>query len=727
MDILLAGGSGRFIDELIDKLKKEGHRVYVLTGSRYRHASYKKVFEKYYFPYDSDVLKEILESVNPDVVLFMGAYDTGFDWKRQCDKEAVRYQAGLANMLIAFSGFGKGRFIYLSSEEVYSGNYDKNILEDEKTTPSTIKAMAIAAGEQLCLNYKNNIGIDVVVARIENMFLTPNNRKEVNNICSRMCMEAALTGKITVKEERYFAMIHQSDVVQFIFQIATSKKHMSDIYNISSSEPISEKRIAEKIIEKMEDAITIEYAGVQDENRRVLSNKRYDGEFGIRIFHKLDNTITDTIDIMRLRRNDFLPEGSGRKSLFQKFKNKSLVTVRALIPFLENMVAFIPFFMLNNRAVGSDYFANLDFYLLYVLLFAIVYGQQQAVFSSVLAVAGYCFRQMYDRSGFDVMLDYNTYVWIAQLFILGLLVGYMRDQINIIRGEDEQEMDYLSGLLDDIEDINNSNVRMKNVLETQIVNQNDSFGKLYEITSSLEQYSPEEVLFYAAEVLSRVINSKDVAIYTVANRSYARLFSATSNKARELGNSVNYTSLGPLYDALMEKKVYVNREMDEKYPLMANAIYSEEEMQLIVMIWGIPWERMTLSQANMITVISYLIQNAVVRANRYLEALEYKRYVEGTNILEASAFSSLVSAYLGAKTKGLTECTFLCINCENSDLESTGEALSKKLRQSDFLGDLNDGNLYALLANTNENDARLVMERFAESGFESEIMEELEV
>ena len=190
---------------------------------------------------------------------------------------------------------------------------------------------------------------------------------------------------------------------------------------------------------------------------------------------------------------------------------------------------------------------------------------------------------------------------------------------------------------------------------------------------------------------------------------------------------MNYTSLGPLYDALMEKKVYVNREMDEKYPLMANAIYSEEEMQLIVMIWGIPWERMTLSQANMITVISYLIQNAVVRANRYLEALEYKRYVEGTNILEASAFSSLVSAYLGAKTKGLTECTFLCINCENSDLESTGEALSKKLRQSDFLGDLNDGNLYALLANTNENDARLVMERFAESGFESEIMEELEV
>ena len=50
--------------------------------------------------------------------------------------------------------------------------------------------------------------------------------------------------------------------------------------------------------------------------------------------------------------------------------------------------------MLNNRAVGSEYFSKLDFYLLYVLLFAIVHGQQQALLSAGLAVGGYCFRQI---------------------------------------------------------------------------------------------------------------------------------------------------------------------------------------------------------------------------------------------------------------------------------------------------------------------------------------------
>lgn len=40
-----------------------------------------------------------------------------------------------------------------------------------------------------------------------------------------------------------------------------------------------------------------------------------------------------------------------------------------------------------------------------------------------------------------------------------------------------------------------------------------------------------------------------------------------------------------MYTVLAGKKVYINKNMDERYPLMANAIYSEDEMQLILMIW----------------------------------------------------------------------------------------------------------------------------------------------
>ena len=79
--------------------------------------------------------------------------------------------------------------------------------------------------------------------------------------------------------------------------------------------------------------------------------------------------------------------------------------------------------------------------------------------------------------------------------------------------------------------------------------------------------------------------------------------------------------------------------------MMASAVYSEDDMQLVLMLWGIPWERMTLGEANRLTIVGYLIQNAVVRANRYLEALRNRRYVEGTNILDESAFTHLAKAF----------------------------------------------------------------------------------
>ena len=79
MNILLIGGPGSLINNLIIKFNKEGHRIYLLTGSRYKQAPYQKVFERYDFTYDCSCMDEIFESVDPDVVLYMGAFDTNYN------------------------------------------------------------------------------------------------------------------------------------------------------------------------------------------------------------------------------------------------------------------------------------------------------------------------------------------------------------------------------------------------------------------------------------------------------------------------------------------------------------------------------------------------------------------------------------------------------------------------------------------------------------------------
>lgn len=730
MEILLVGSDNELMRTMINKLNKEGHRCYVLTGNKNQVGTYKNAYEKYRFPYESDCLKEIFDSVRPDATIFLGVYDYNFDWTDP-RKESVRYQTALQNVLTSFSMLKRGRFIYLSSEEVYSQSYQNKIDEREETSAFSFRSVAIAQGEDVCRNYKQTMGTDTVILRMDHLYMMPEKQLGENraviesNPCAKMCIEALETGYIQANANKIFSLLYVNDAVEAIYKAVAAKELSRELYHVSSGEDINEMDLAKKIQEQLGEGVSITDNTVGSVMRIVLDNGAFDNELGMTVFHHVDEVVAKMVKYIKRYSASFINLEDVRGKKKRNWRQTLRVIFEALVPFIENMVCFIPFFMLNNRAVGSRYFANLDFYLLYVLLFAIVYGQQQATFSAVLAVGGYCFRQMYNRSGLEVLLDYNTYVWIAQLFILGLAVGYMKDRLRTIRNENKHEVQYMVTQLDDIQDINTSNVRIKNLLEVQLVNQNDSFGKIYEITSSLDQYEPSEVLFYAAEILAKLVDSKDVAIYTIANRSYARLFSATSPKARELGNSIEYTKMEDMYRLLKEKRVYINRSMDPQYPLMADAIYAEDEMQLILMVWGIPWERMTLSQANMLIIIGYLIQNAVLRANRYLDALEQQRYLQGTKVLDAEAFESLVKAYLTARNKGLTECTVLEIDIEGKNLEKSGDELAGLMRQSDYIGKMSDGRLCALLSNTDSKDAEFVIKRFAKTGYNSVIREDV--
>lgn len=721
MNVLLVGGGSRMTDAVIDKLNKGKHRIFLLTGRRDRKFSYKHVFERYDYPYEDESIKDIFDSVKPDMVIFMGAYDTNFDWHRE-RQESVRYTASLMNIMATYSMVGKGKFIYFSSHDVYGGSYHNDVPESVTVSPRGFKAMAIAQGEEICDNYRKTQGIDTLVLRFDHLYGVPRKGQEESNPCFKMCLEALKTGRVSASDRRSFSMLYLNDAVELAYKVMMEEQPALSCYHISSMEEINEIKLAELVIKAMGGGVRLVNNSVGEKFRLVLDGRAYQEEYEQNIFVNYDKGVEQVVKYMKRNADSFISAEDAGGSRAGRIWHGIKVTFKRIFPFVENLICFIPFFILNSKAAGSEYFNKLDFFLLYVLLFAIVYGQQQAIFSSLLAVAGYFLQQMYGRTGFEVLLDYNIYIWMVQLFIIGMVVGYMRDQLQFVKDENEEEVRYLSRKVDDIADINDSNVRMKQNFETQLINQRDSLGKVYEITSSLEAYAPEEVLFYAARVLGELMDSKDVAVYTVANADYARLFSFTSGEARKLGNSIKYTDMEDLYTDLKERRVFINKKMDEKLPLLASAVYTEDRMELILMIWGIPWQRMTLSEANRLTIVGALIQNAVVHANRYLDALTSQRYLENTNIMSPDAFGQLVRAFFGAKANGLTECALLEIVAE--DRRHAAEVLGKNMRQTDYMGMMEDGRFYILLSNTDEKNAEGVIGRFQSAGFGCILREE---
>ncbi|MBO5459053.1 MAG: NAD(P)-dependent oxidoreductase, partial [Lachnospira sp.] len=113
------------------------------------------------------------------------------------------------------------------------------------------------------------------------------------------------------------------------------------------------------------------------------------------------------------------------------------------------------------------------------------------------------------------------------------------------------------------------------------------------------------------------------------------------------------------------------------------------------------------------------------RANRYIQVLEQERYIKNTRILEPAAFKSLIKAFLAAQKKALADCSLIKITPDKEGIVYTSEKLSRLFRTSDYIGSLDDGYLYVLLANTNLSDAGYVTERISEAGYTYDIVKEI--
>lgn len=722
---MLVGGVSPMMRKLSLKLYKEGHKIYVLTGSRNPSNHFEYAFERYDFPYDNASVEEVFRSVNPDVTILLGAFDgnlSGEDPKR----EAIQYAAGLQNILLSWSALEKGRLIYLSSAEVYGSSYQIPVTEAARPVPRGIRPLMLFQGEESCRFYQERLKKDVVILRLDRLHDVPKDKREAAfGICQRKCLDAFQSGAVSYRRNHKYGLTYMGDAVETIYKLVACENHKYGLYHISSSEAYSELQIADAIgkylgkeLEKIDNTL-------EDQRSVILSNERVKEEFGFKIWCEPEETIQKTLLYMKKHSGRFLDSSHPGWDIWHRIYFKTIQLFGALVPYIENLIFFIPFFMLNNRATGSQYFSKIDFYLIYVLLFAVVHGQRQATFSALLATAGYLFRQMYNQSGFTVVTDYNTYVWIAEIFIVGLVVGYMKDQLQFMQEEREQEVDFLSERVTDITDINDSNLRVKEGLITQVVNYDYSLGTVYDLVEQLEEDQPAQILFHAITLIRNVMDCQDVSLYRINDEEYARLFGYTSAKASSMGFTVYLPNKESLYESFSRQEVYLNRTMNPEYPMMAYCIYDGEKMDMMILLWSIPFERMTIDESNRLIVISKLIQKSVKRSATYLDLLRNERYQHDSPALRADAFEEIVYTYHEAGYKNLTEYILLQVISAESGMDKAGVIIGDILRQTDYIGYGNDGNLYILLTSTDRKGCGFVQRNLEKKGIRTIISEEM--
>lgn len=738
-NILIVGGKGTLRDELEHKLSREGHFVSLLTNGQ----KFPRKPREYLYDYASDSVREALDSSNPETVVFLGAHDPLFSWNiRSEQKDYKAYLAGLTNVLRWSEAAGVQRFIYLSSECVFEDHYLTPINEEMPVSPRSTKGIAVSLGESIVDSYANHQRMDVVIARLAHLYMTPDNLQECSDVYTRLCIQAASEGRMKINAKIKRSALYINDAIQAIMQLATATVHNRRVYHVTAETVVTDADAAELIQKAATRQVVLDDQTVGMERCLLLSDQYFKDEFSFQARNTLDSTIPQIMqkiqgDIRRFTTPGRM-EGEENKSLLMRFLTR-------LLPFAEALAVFLLVMLAQFFLADSSFFAQVDFFMLYVLLFSLIHGLHQSIFTAALSVVGYFIIHMNGDNQLHLLMDVGTYVWIAQIFVLGMSVGHLKDRLRMLQSEKDEEISYLTLRLGDISDINKSNVAIKNYFEQQTINSTESLGFFYDIVARLDAANENEVIFVAVQLLASVMGTDDVAIYSTDSSGYCRMLTSTSQRSGSMGKSLRVRDYKPVFDALSEEHIFINRTVDERMPVMASGICDQNgKLSFAIFLWNLPYERMTLHYSNTLRIVTLLIRSAVERATAYLDALTGQRYLKKTYILQEEAFRDLYQVYRNACQKGLTDYALLKVDTDRKKDKASrkkkdgkgkivdalkpekmkkkayfrqlDELLQGHLRQMDYVGCLDDESIYILLANTNSEGSSVVVRRLADKG-----------
>ncbi|WBW99716.1 NAD-dependent epimerase/dehydratase family protein [Oceanirhabdus sp. W0125-5] len=699
----------------MSRLKKEDCQVLVVTGNiRKKRNKPLEVFQEYNFAYDSDSISYIFKSVEADIVIFTGALDRGFDWKNE-SKQASKYMAGLTNVMIQCQESNIKKFIYISSTSVFDGNPEGVVTEYTEPIAINNRNKAILMGEEICKNYHKEANFTISIARVSEIYGKYKDEVLEDNICTRLCKDAIKGRKVTIHENKQHNLIYVDDVVDGIYRITKKNSDGNNVYHIVSQgasnyseeqlvqvlEEITHKKIKIDIKEPSDNYSNHNYEAQNSE--KLGFNEKYDVKKGLKNIYGVIEKKSAYVDKRDKEDQSFFG------SLF-KFNH---IRKSKILPLLENLLFFVivQFFIVLTR---NMYFHEvIDVYLLFVIIIALIYGYVQAVFSVIFSIIGKIFISLSWGSEYLAFNDYNVYLWILQIFTIGVLVGYLKDKYKRKFEDLNDEKDYLQGELTNIKDINSSNVEVRSLYEKRLINYKDSFARIYNIVSQLDAIEPERVIFKAVNVIREIMNTNDVAIYTCdRNSPFCRLMAASSKKAKTLKKSLKISSHEDMYMKLKRQEMYLNNTMNPEHPMIAGGTYKDGQLQTIIMIWSMPFENNNLYEVNVFGVLCKLVERTMERAFEYMENINksYNRKRDG--VLNAKTFEKTLQLYAYGEQEKLVEFSLLKVEAyEGMSEDMFYSLLKQQVRDTDYIGVNSNDETYILLTNSNQKEAQYVIDR----------------
>lgn len=722
--------SNPFVKALIDSLDKEGWEIYLISGPADEEKKNQKIFETYRFEYDDENLMFVLDGISPDVVIFTGSSDDRYRWDR-LPKTSSSFLSGLSNLLYCARKAGVRKFVYLSSAELYGDGPVREtagMTEESPVAPVSDREMTFWLGENLVRQYDGLEEFTSLILRMGEVYGFPKTSLNGADICQQLCTRALEEQPLSIHPDRLHNLICLPDAVNAVYRVTASSYQEHRLYNITDGRTITEQELAELVEDAAGRPLHLNPSEENGSGGCLVSNERFAQEFDYRPKYEIPDSVLRLFDVLgsesrkRRKQEERDKEDHLLLSMWRKaglsFSEKMKQVGKVLKPFLETLIFFLLIQLVSVWMIRSGFGSSFDFYLLYVVLVSLMYGKKQSVFAMLYSIAGRVLSLRNGSAGlsmFEIFSGYEMYLWVLQILTIGISVGFLRDRFRQNITELREENIYLQSEVEEIKKINETNSKIKKVYEHRLLTYKDSLGRIFAITSKLDDMEPSKVVYASAEIISDLMGSKAVSIYSVGENSYyARLAAVTSGL--NVKKSIKLDSVEELYEAVSQRKIYANRTMREDRPVFAGGVFDGNRLSMIVMIWSMDLEKINQYQMNLFSILLSLIAQAMTRAIQYIEGSEAIRFLPGTKILAPEVFERVVRVHQEGKGGALTDYCLLRVKKEGRSLRELSEKLLKGLRAADYMGVDDEEELYVLATNTSADEAEVIIRRFGETG-----------
>lgn len=609
---------------LIPLFQKEDWKIFRLGNEK---ASFSQVMS-YDCTLDSEALQQVFSVHHFDLMVY--------DLRQTLGMQSVR---DLEQMLHLAAAYHTGRIILLSGAAVFN-KHQTGVEEAAQIQADNEEGKYLARLETLALSWKKQ-GLPITILRFPDIYGLGMGRYD--GFTARYLYACATNENVPVyKKDERRELLSVRDAAYAVLQ-TYERGYTGDYLHVAPAQSVTYNEFYEMIHSAAAGNISINTQRQGVFAQALLSSALAKQQIGWQARSRVSEEELATMyqDIMRTV--------SRKNKLWQEKRRERRLAVwkETLIPYVENGIGAL--IMLGITRLQNGQTVNpivpFDFNFLYISIMGLLYGRRQAFLAVFFSYIILLFSSFSDL-GFGmiaVMYQPEELLHFLSYLVIGVLTGYVAEQAKFREAAARWQHLHDLGQYRFLQRLFAENVKLKDKMYRQIVNTQDSMGRIYHIVSSLDSVEPENIYNKTALVTAQILDVSQVSIYVVGkNQAYLRQKVRIGDQTAQEPHSLKIEEYPYLQQMMRDHKLFINRDLLKGIPDMAAPIVYEDRVIAVIQIYQMDFDKWSIYELNLMAVTSRLVSAALARAYSWEEETMQQCYVPDTRILKEHKFTQVI-------------------------------------------------------------------------------------